>query len=233
MIAPFTKKTAPVVGHLAVADNLLNHLAVVGTMLQKFILACIRMRKNTAHRKLSGIRDNKKKKKLLKRQSNIRLMLKMQGEKYMRLQAAEIRQDGMVEDYVPLGIVNAVIVGYMSAMKVAAVELQHLIVQDVAVCLHIQGYWKMKIEGVEWMSVREKIDAIVHGYEEDGDIPISEIDRDEDSFGDKLKELFGDVKYSTSFDDMVDSCGFDCWSYSIGWVENGEVELIVYRVISC
>ena len=84
--------------------------------------------------------------------------------------------------------------------------------------------------------IKEEIQSLVNSYDEDGDITISEIDKDvgEGNFKEQLEKIFAkyNIEFTTCFEDMFDSCGFDCWSYSIAWVENNEIQLVTYRVVS-
>lgn len=83
--------------------------------------------------------------------------------------------------------------------------------------------------------IREDVERIIGSVLDEGDIPIGEFGKEEDRFTDKLEDFFNlnEIEYIDRFDDMFDSCGFDCWSYSIAWVEDGKPQLLVYRVVSC
>lgn len=80
--------------------------------------------------------------------------------------------------------------------------------------------------------IKEQLRDLMKQFLEDGDIPIQHIE--EDGIEDTLNKFFTShkINYVTSFDDMFDSCGFDCWSYSIAWIENEKPEIEVYRVVN-
>lgn len=68
--------------------------------------------------------------------------------------------------------------------------------------------------------MREKIFEIIERYEEDGNLECH----------DEIEQLLKDngiEQYEVSVDDMFDSPGYDVWSVSVAWIENGKLELAV------
>ena len=83
--------------------------------------------------------------------------------------------------------------------------------------------------------IKEEIEKAINPVLDEGDIPIEFIDDDNTNINTVLDKIFSEhnIKYVTSFDEMFESCGFDCWSYAIAWVEDGKAQLLVYRVVAC
>lgn len=81
------------------------------------------------------------------------------------------------------------------------------------------------------MSIRTQLNKIMKPFLYAGDIPCRYIE--EGRLDETLFEFFNSMNiiYTISYDYMFDSCVFDCWSYSIVWVENGKPKIEVYRVV--
>ena len=77
--------------------------------------------------------------------------------------------------------------------------------------------------------IKEEIEKAINPVLDEGDIPINT------NINTVLDKIFSEhnIKYVTCFDEMFESCGFDCWSYAIAWVEDGKAQLLVYRVVAC
>ena len=71
--------------------------------------------------------------------------------------------------------------------------------------------------------MRDKIYEIIERYDENGDTECYE------EIENVLKDN-GISKYEISIDDMFDSPGYDVYSVSVAWIENGELELAVSSI---
>ncbi len=71
--------------------------------------------------------------------------------------------------------------------------------------------------------MRDKIYEIIKKYEEEGDTECTE----------EIEQLLvenGITQYEISVDDMFDSPGYDVYSVSVAWIENGKLELAVSSI---
>lgn len=71
--------------------------------------------------------------------------------------------------------------------------------------------------------MRERIYEIIGKYEADGDLECTDEIKD-------LLESNGITQYEISIDDMFDSPGYDVYSVSVAWIENGTLELAVSTI---